>query len=87
MDMKEAFEAWWLAKVEKEIGFPLEKGMELNYGDSEIDLAWSAWSASRKFVDIDRVSDELYGTYATEVVRCVNDEWCDMLEEQGITWK
>jgi hypothetical protein len=44
----------------------------------------AAWKASREAIVIDRVSDELYGMNSTEIVRCVNDEWCEMLEEQGI---
>lgn len=90
MDSRQQFEEW---QCEADDGPQVDPMWMVYHAETNtcgLDLIqrdWKVWQVSRKFVDVDRVSDELYGMYSTEIVRCVNDEWCEMLEDQGITWK
>jgi hypothetical protein len=93
MDMRIEFEGAMAKQLSSEgysdfsIEMMFERGSDNEYRSIRVNGAYWGWQASRESLVFDRVSDELYGINSTEIVRCVNDEWCDMLKEQGITWK
>lgn len=84
MDSRQQFEEW-ARKMSMDLEYRNIPGVGQFYECPRTLLAFEAWKASRSEIVIDRVSEELYGINSTEIVRCVNDEWCEMLGDQGIT--